>query len=292
MRRGCALLLAALLTGPAASAAPDAASLETAALTSIPVYLEEKALEEPLPEEKPAASKAPQTGKAGPAESAPALRTVPAEKPSEMYLHLIEKDSPVSFLTDIPLPRDWSFTPFAKSEMRTALHAEWAGLLRVRDKDTDQAFLAVGVEMKGAEADRLFGGMYAQGGFAPETAASLLRFNMILMRSGVFLNEAMLNAVISVNEGLPPADRYPYSLLSVDTGSPEQLHPMGEGKDRLFTFGYRPVFVADQWMLPIAVRGYAYRKDGAYRFLLLGGLDSGRAAMEKAGAYILEKDRK
>lgn len=273
MRKIGALVLAFLLTGSASWAAPDVTSLETEALASIPALLEESAAAE-------TAAEGEKKGAAG--------NEAEEEKLVGEYMELIQKDSPMPFLKTLDLPEGWSFMPFGDAAVKTEDREEWAGILRTHEGDTDSVFLACGVELKGPEADRLFGGMYAEGNFSRETASRLLRFNMLLVKSGNLLNEAFLKTIITVNEGQPYKDRYPYNLISVDTGEPEQLHLMGDRKG-VFTFFIRPVFAADQWLVPLALRGYAYKKDGAYRFLFLAGADSGRKSMEKAGRYLLDR---
>lgn len=273
MRKLGALVLALLLTGPVSSwAAPDMASLETEALASIPALLEEST----------EAGAADQTKKKAAGDSAE------EEKLVDEYMELIQKDSPMPFLKEMDLPRGWSFMPFHDAAVKTADREEWAGLLRTHVEDTDSVFLACGVELKGPEADKLFGGMYTEGNLSQETVSRLLRFNMLLVKSGNLLNEVFLKTIVTVNEDRPYKDRYPYNLISVDTGEPEQLHLMGDRKG-VYTFFIRPVFAVDQWLVPLALRGYAYKKDGAYRFLFLAGGDSGRESMEKAGRYLLDR---
>lgn len=273
MRKIGALVLAFLLTGSVSWAAPDAALPETEALASIPVLLEESAAAETAPkgEKKKAAG-----------------NDAEEEELVGEYMELIQKDSPMPFLKEMDLPRGWSFMPFHDAAVKTADREEWAGLLRTNVEDTDSVFLACGVELKGPEADKLFGGMYTEGNLSQETVSRLLRFNMLLVKSGNMLNEVFLKTIVTVNEGRPYGDRYPYNLISVDTGEPEQLHLMGDRKG-VYTFFIRPVFAVDQWLVPLALRGYAYKKDGAYRFLFLAGEDSGRKSMEKAGRYLLDR---
>lgn len=273
MRKLGALVLALLLTGPVSSwAAPDMASLETEALTSIPALLEESA----------------EAGAADQVKKKAAGNSAEEEKLVDEYMELIQKDSPMPFLKEMDLPRGWSFMPFHDAAVKTADREEWAGLLRTHVEDTDSVFLACGVELKGPEADKLFGGMYTEGNLSQETVSRLLRFNMLLVKSGNLLNEVFLKTIVTVNEDRPYKDRYPYNLISVDTGEPEQLHLMGDRKG-VYTFFIRPVFAVDQWLVPLALRGYAYKKDGAYRFLFLAGGDSGRESMEKAGRYLLDR---
>lgn len=273
MRKLGALVLALLLTGPVSSwAAPDMASLETEALASIPALLEESA----------------ETGAADQTKKKAAGDSAEEEKLVDEYMELIQKDSPMPFLKEMDLPRGWSFMPFHDAAVKTADREEWAGLLRTHVEDTDSVFLACGVELKGPEADKLFGGMYTEGNLSQETVSRLLRFNMLLVKSGNLLNEVFLKTIVTVNEDRPYKDRYPYNLISVDTGEPEQLHLMGDRKG-VYTFFIRPVFAVDQWLVPLALRGYAYKKDGAYRFLFLAGGDSGRESMEKAGRYLLDR---
>lgn len=273
MRKLGALVLALLLTGPVSSwAAPDMASLETEALASIPALLEESA----------------EAGAADQAKKKTAGDSAEEEKLVNEYMELIQKDSPMPFLKEMDLPRGWSFMPFHDAAVKTADREEWAGLLRTHVEDTDSVFLACGVELKGPEADKLFGEMYTEGNLSQETVSRLLRFNMLLVKSGNLLNEVFLKTIVTVNEDRPYKDRYPYNLISVDTGEPEQLHLMGDRKG-VYTFFIRPVFAVDQWLVPLALRGYAYKKDGAYRFLFLAGGDSGRESMEKAGRYLLDR---
>lgn len=273
MRKLGALVLALLLTGPVPSwAAPDMASLETEALASIPALLEESA----------------EAGAADQAKKKAAGDSAEEEKLVDEYMELIQKDSPMPFLKEMDLPRGWSFMPFHDAAVKTADREEWAGLLRTHVEDTDSVFLACGVELKGPEADKLFGRMYTEGNLSQETVSRLLRFNMLLVKSGNLLNEVFLKTIVTVNEDRPYKDRYPYNLISVDTGEPEQLHLMGDRKG-VYTFFIRPVFAVDQWLVPLALRGYAYKKDGAYRFLFLAGGDSGRESMEKAGRYLLDR---
>lgn len=273
MRKLGALVLALLLTGPVSSwAAPDMASLETEALASIPALLEEST----------------EAGAADQAKKKAAGDSAGEEKLVDEYMELIQKDSPMPFLKEMDLPRGWSFMPFHDAAVKTADREEWAGLLRTHVEDTDSVFLACGVELKGPEADKLFGGMYTEGNLSQETVSRLLRFNMLLVKSGNLLNEVFLKTMVTVNEDRPYKDRYPYNLISVDTGEPEQLHLMGDRKG-VYTFFIRPVFAVDQWLVPLALRGYAYKKDGAYRFLFLAGGDSGRESMEKAGRYLLDR---
>ena len=161
---------------------------------------------------------------------------------------------------------------------------QYAGVLTIHQKKADIAALAVGVEMKGKEAEESFGGMFLPGGYTQEAGKKMLSFNMALMNGENILNEIFLKTTSSTR--IVTGQPLPYDLLAVDMKQVEQLHKVKSMKDT-YAFSVRSLLMADGYMLPVYIRGVAAKRDGAYRFLMLTGWDNSREIIDKAALEIM-----
>lgn len=162
---------------------------------------------------------------------------------------------------------------------------QYAGVLTIHQKKADIAALAVGVEMKGKEAEKTFGGMFLPGGYTQEAGKKMLSFNMALMNSENILNDIFLKTTSSTR--IVTGQLLPYDLLAVDTKHVEQLHKVKSMKDT-YAFSVRSLVMADGYMLPLYIRGVAAKRDGAYRFLMLTGWDNSREVIDGAAFEIMK----
>lgn len=181
------------------------------------------------------------------------------------------------FLGKVKWPSSMTFQPISLAGIPAK--DSYTGLVTVHDKKIRAPIMAVGVEMKGAHADDLFQGMFLPGGYTEEAGKAMLSFNMALMQSENMMNDLFLKTMTSTVKVTGQA--IPFDLMAVDVLSVEQLHKMKSVKDT-YTFAIRPLFVADGWMIPLYVRGIAAKREGAYRFVLLGGLDNSKAEVNQA----------
>lgn len=161
---------------------------------------------------------------------------------------------------------------------------QYAGVLTIHQKKADIAALAVGVEMKGKEAETAFGGMFLPGGYTQEAGKKMLSFNMALMNSENILNEIFLKTTSSTR--VVTGQLLPYDLLAVDTKHVEQLHKVKSMKDT-YAFSVRSLVMVDGWMLPLYIRGVAAKRDDAYRFLMMTGLDNSREEIDRTALEIM-----
>ncbi len=161
---------------------------------------------------------------------------------------------------------------------------QYAGVLTIHQKKADIPALAVGVEMKGKEADADFGGMFLPGGYTQEAGKKMLSFNMALMNSENILNEIFLKTSSSART--ITGQLLPYDLLAVDMKQVEQLHKVKSMKDT-YAFSVRSLVMVDGWMLPLYIRGVAAKRDDAYRFLMMTGLDNSREEIDRTALEIM-----
>ena len=97
------------------------------------------------------------------------------------------------------------------------------------------------------------------------------------------MNDVFLKTASAVKlEG----EEIPYGILSVRIPKVEQIHKL-KGYEYIYTASINPVFVADNYLIPLHIRAFAAHVDGKYRNLLIIGPASETDIFDQAGLDII-----
>lgn len=130
-------------------------------------------------------------------------------------------------------------------------------------KDITAAAFVTGAQYEGDLADEQYSKFFVKGNLSQDAIRQLYTYNVALLRLEYGLNDVFLKTASAVKlEG----EEIPYGILSVRIPKVEQIHKL-KGYENIYTASINPVFVADNYLIPLHIRAFAAHVDGKYRNL-------------------------
>lgn len=150
-------------------------------------------------------------------------------------------------------------------------------------KDITAAAFVTGAQYEGDLADEQYSKFFVKGNLSQDAIRQLYTYNVALLRLEYGLNDVFLKTASAVKlEG----EEIPYGILSVRIPKVEQIHKL-KGYENIYTASINPVFVADNYLIPLHIRAFAAHVDGKYRNLLIIGPASETDIFDQAGLDII-----
>ena len=138
-------------------------------------------------------------------------------------------------------------------------------------------------QYEGDLADEQYSKFFVKGNLSQDAIRQLYTYNVALLRLEYGLNDVFLKTASAVKlEG----EEIPYGILSVRIPKVEQIHKL-KGYENIYTASINPVFVADNYLIPLHIRAFAAHVDGKYRNLLIIGPASETDIFDQAGLDII-----
>lgn len=159
----------------------------------------------------------------------------------------------------------------------------YSGVVNVKKKDITAAAFVTGAQYEGDLADEQYSKFFVKGNLSQDAIRQLYTYNVALLRLEYGLNDVFLKTASAVKlEG----EEIPYGILSVRIPKVEQIHKL-KGYENIYTASINPVFVADNYLIPLHIRAFAAHVDGKYRNLLIIGPASETDIFDQAGLDII-----
>ena len=129
----------------------------------------------------------------------------------------------------------------------------------------------------------LFGG---KSGPSAEGMMKIGVFNMMLEKAEPMMNAFLLEQIGKLRE--TSGEPVPYSIAHIELRSTEALRAM-QTEPLIYTTGTRALIYADGWIIPVYLKAYLFKEDGAYRAALLFTNDSEKDAAQRAGDLLMKR---
>ena len=111
-------------------------------------------------------------------------------------------------------------------------------------------------------------------------------FNMMLGKAEPMMNAFLLEQIGKLRE--TSGEPVPYSIAHIELRSTEALRAM-QREPLIYTTGTRALIYADGWIIPVYLKAYLFKEDGAYRAALLFTNDSEKDAAQRAGDLLMKR---
>lgn len=129
----------------------------------------------------------------------------------------------------------------------------------------------------------LFGG---KSGPSAEGMMKIGVFNMMLEKAEPMMNAFLLEQIGKLRE--TSGEPVPYSIAHIELRSTEALRAI-QTEPLIYTTGTRALIYADGWIIPVYLKAYLFKEDGAYRAALLFTNDSEKDAAQRAGDLLMKR---
>ena len=119
----------------------------------------------------------------------------------------------------------------------------------------------------------------------PYDISSQIFFKMLDNKELIPCCTGMIQREVALRMAAAPGSKA-YGILSVRIPKVEQIHKL-KGYENIYTASINPVFVADNYLIPLHIRAFAAHVDGKYRNLLIIGPASETDIFDQAGLDII-----
>lgn len=139
----------------------------------------------------------------------------------------------------------------------------YSGVVNVKKKDITAAAFVTGAQYEGDLADEQYSKFFVKGNLSPGRHPPALHLQRSPPAPRIRLERRLPQDSICCQTG---RRRNPYGILSVRIPKVEQIHTL-KGYENIYTASINPVFVADNYLIPLHIRAFAAHVDGKYRNL-------------------------